>query len=175
MRRLTSYKEGRKARREISKAVLGAFALLAMAGCHGAVVLSDGAGLACAGDTSAAGLAGSWVVVGSGTRSGCSDARYEGAFTLGPSKPIAVAVKAADAGSGNLSDLEAVSPPPGFAFDGAAQSSCVNFTTSETANGHTTVYTFSGTLQGANVVTGTLSGTGPGTCVVTGSFSVSAQ
>ena len=158
----------------MSRVIESAVVMMTVVGCHGAIVLTDGSGLACGGDVSAAGLGGRWVVSGSGSRAGCGDARYEGAFTLGPSRPIAVAITPADAGA-NVSGIVLSSPIPGFSFGGTAQSSCVDFTTSETTNGQTTTYTFSGTLQGANVVTGTLSGTGPGTCVVTGSFSVSAQ
>lgn len=149
-------------------------AAVLMIACDRPVVVTNDTGLNCSGDASAAELAGNWIVSGSGSRSGCTDSRYEGAFTLGPSQPIAVAVTTADAGA-STSTLAASSPPSGFSLSGSAQSTCIKFTTSETTNGQTTTYEFSGTLQGTKTVTGTLTGTGPGPCIVAGSFSVVAQ
>ncbi len=131
-------------------------------------------------------LEGSWIISGSGLRSGCREERYNGDFVLGPSKKIIVssAGTSGDAGvatdSGKAAGKRQFTGGEGtaagsFMFVGESEGNCVTFTTEEDAQGGKVSYSFKGRAEGTHTVSGTFEGSGPEGCTAAGQFSVTIK
>jgi hypothetical protein len=122
-------------------------------------------------DNPLASVAGQWELMGSGSRSGCSEERFNTKkFTL-TSLPFDVAQVSTGTG---LDSLELASDV-GDNFDlkdTLVEGTCVSFTTVENSPQGTLQYRWTGTVQYGGDVRGTFSGSGPSGCTSSGDFTL---
>lgn len=123
-----------------------------------------------------AAVSGAWTLSGRGERSGCSNAIYEGSFSLTSGVPLLVTQTPQAIGKDLLSLATPLQPRNGgtFSFSGNVSGSRVSFATVEAAADYHLVFNFVGTAVG-RVISGTVTGTGPEDCLVSGSFEVTIQ
>ncbi len=125
----------------------------------------------CRDEPADADLAGTWLLTGSGVRTGCSDSRFEGDFRIEASVGLVIAQQDNDP---NADTLTLISPnDPAFTFFNAfVDGTCVELHIPETTSEGDLAFLFTGDAVDDGRVSGEFEGTGPQDRVSTGTFDV---
>jgi hypothetical protein len=113
-------------------------------------------------------VGGSWVITGSGTRSHCRDAIYDGSFSLRSTESIPVEQEAGVLRLANPNEL----PDVDLSLAGTVSGCAVSLEIKERFEAGSLVYTFQGQLTELGDVSGSFTGEGPSGCTSKGTFRV---